>query len=151
MQNTLQNQIKTFSEMFTVKKRDNGNSFVIFTDNASDSLKNAVQKAHGDDLPSDWVFGTFADLLQSLSDYNINSLDDVDIYRDEIVDNYVDIYTANLTAWLASNINNLYYLTEALEQSDEKDGFKILALAQYIAIDDVFSHISQLLKDSQNN
>lgn len=51
-----------------------------------------------------------------------------------------DPYTSNLTEWLNSNNENVYYLTEALEQ-DIQDGFDLLAEAQRIAKDEVFEGI----------
>lgn len=53
---------------------------------------------------------------------------------------FSDDYTSNLTEWLNSYNENVYYLTEALEQ-DIKDGFDLLAEAQRIAKDEVFEGI----------
>jgi hypothetical protein len=67
---------------------------------------------------------------------NIQELkDNIDYCFDELRDDIIynieaDIYTANLTAWLASDIKNVYYLTEVLESMDIKDGSQLLSYAQ---------------------
>ena len=66
--------------------------------------------------------------------------------RSEIVDSLVDVYTSDLTEWLDSNNNNVYYLGEAQKELGiQEDGFKLLAMAQYMAIDEIFSEVIELL------
>lgn len=121
---------------------------VVFADNASEKLKDSVYKAHQDSLPRDWIFGTYADILQRLEEYEVKTLDDVEEVRSELVDSMVDIYTADLTAWLADSISNVEYLTQAMEEYGQpQDGFKLLALAQYMAIDEVFGYVYELLSE----
>lgn len=49
-----------------------------------------------------------------------------------------DVYTSNLTEWLNSKNSRVYYLTEALEEIELKDGFKLLAYAQTREIEEVY-------------
>ena len=42
-----------------------------------------------------------------------------------------DTYTGNLTAWLASDENRIYYLTQAMQENCTEDGFTLLSNAQY--------------------
>lgn len=121
-------------------------TITVFADNASKELRNSVYQAHQESLPSDWIFGTYADILQKLEDYTISDIDDVYEYRGEIVDSLVDVYTADLTKWLADSVYNVEYLTQALEEYDPKDGFQLLTMAQYLAIDEVFGYVCQLLE-----
>lgn len=143
---TLQEKIQSYSDMFESKTREEGESYIVLKSDRADELQESVYKAHGDRMPSDWIFGTYADMLVRLTEYTINSIDDVEEYRHEIVDNAVDIYTADLTAWLADDIRNVNYITDALESGVEmREGHQLLYTAQYLAIDEVYSEIINLL------
>jgi hypothetical protein len=142
---TLNELIAFYSNQFEGKTRYNGENYVIFKDDASDELKGAVQEAHGDRLPNDFIFGTFADLLQSLRNYTIDSIDYLDEIESEVITSYIDIYTHDLTKWLASDINNVYYITQVLEEQEIKDGFELLAAAQYQAIADVWQYVKDFI------
>lgn len=133
--------------MFTITERDNEN-VVVFKDTASQKLKNSVMEAHGDRLPSNWIFSKYLMLLLTLSDYDIPNMDAVNEFRGEIVDSCVDAYTSDLTEWLNDNNQNVFYLSEALDESrgDRFNGFDLLASAQYLAIDEIYSEIVKLLK-----
>lgn len=131
--------------MFKSGKRTDGQRYVYLDDKASEKLKDSVHQAHGDLLPDDWIYGTYADLMQKVSEYDLKTIDDLENVRYEIVDSCVDIYTADLTKWLASNINNVYYLGEASREYGSMDGFQLLAVAQYKAIDEVMNEVFSLL------
>jgi hypothetical protein len=57
-----------------------------------------------------------------------------------------DIYTNNLTQWLNSNNNRVYYLGEALGMGygERKDGFELLAGAQMIEKEEVYNIANQV-------
>jgi len=145
----MKTKIENYLKMFEIKEvernidasRREKKSIVVFADNASEDLKDSVRKAHGERLLSDWVFDKFHSILDAMLQYD----DDNEDMRFEIVDGLVDVYTCDLTEWLNSNNNNVYYLTEALEEYEEKDGFRALALAQYKAIDEIYSEVLNLL------
>ena len=140
-------KIEKYLSFFEYKKRGNDN-IVILADNAPPDLQDSISKAHGDRLPDDWIFDIYHSILDALMQYNINRLNDLDNNRAEIVDGLVDVYTANLTAWLNSSNYNVYFITEAQEEfGPETDGFKILQMAQYKAIDEIYGHIVDLLQE----
>lgn len=64
----------------------------------------------------------------------------------DTIDGKVDIYTANLTKWLNQSPSHVYYLTEVLEDSDIKDGFQLLGLAQYRAIEEIWREVMYLVE-----
>ena len=142
---TLANKIVKYSNFFITKKRDSGDFYTYLNTKAPSNLHDAVLAVAGSGYPTDWDFVTFSSLLERLTEYTINNMDDIDNYRNEIVDSLVDIYTSDLTGWLHENINNVYFLTQAIEEFDTKDGFKALALAQYLAIDEVMNYVIQAL------
>jgi hypothetical protein len=90
-----------------------------------DWQKEIIHKAHGDALPDDYIYEFINDALAVLSDCEEGNEEEA-IYEME-----PDCYTTNLTAWLHSSNNRVYYITEALEEfGDIKDGFQLLGIAQ---------------------
>ena len=138
---TIQEKIEKYSNYFEIGTRNDGSKYTFLKDNTPAKLAVAVREAHGDRFPDDFIYSTFSDLLQRLSEYTINNMDDIENYRHEIVDGYVDIYTHDLIKWLASDIANVYYITQAIEEFGATDGFQVLSTAQYIAIDEVMNYV----------
>ena len=144
----LKEKIEFYAGFFeSIKKEDN--NIIILKENAPEELKKSVFRAHGDRLCDDYVYDWYDSILSNLSDYDIEKIDDVENYRGEIVDGLVDPYTAGLTKWLNNSVYNTYYLTEALEEFAYKDGFKLLAIAQYKAIDEVYGYVIELLQNAE--
>lgn len=142
---TLKELIEYYSEQFINKKRGD-DDIVILKDNPAKELQEAVYKAHQDRLPDDWIYSTFSAILDTLQGYDITELDDLENYRGEIVDGLVDVYTSNLTDWLNSSVYNAYYLQQAVIEFDAKEN--ILSVAQYIAIDEIYSAVYNLLSSN---
>lgn len=123
-------------------------------------------------INSDKVFKLFSDSengLNPFDDYSYKWLNDfldsfIDSCRDEddinenienfendlysYIDSTTEIYTNDLTKWLNDNNNNVYYLTQVLEEGEGlKDGFQLLQLSQYRAIQEHFYYYLSCLKD----
>jgi hypothetical protein len=147
--NKINKQAEKYANMFEYKEINrNGEEakmITVFKSNATKELKDSVFAAHADRLPSDWIFDKYNSILDAIGQYDVKSSDDLEENRPEIVDGLVSVYTGELTEWLNSHNENVYYLTEALEEYDEKDGFKALMLAQYKAIDEIFGEVVNLL------
>lgn len=148
---TITDKAKMYSDMFVTDTRNDGQPFVKYTDDATQELKDSVRKAHGDRFPDDWIYSTYAGLLEKITDYSIDDIDGLEDVSHEIVDGYVDIYTSDLTKWLNEDNRNVYYLTQALEEFRPTDGFKLLEIAQYCAINDVMTEIIELLRGEYDN
>ena len=147
---TLAQEIEQLSGQLITKqiKRDGDSeekTITVFADDASEKLKDGVYKAHGELMPSDWIFEKYREILDDLTNYDINNIDDVEENRGEIVDGLVDVYTSDLTAWLNSNNYWVEYLGEAVSELGASDGFAILSGAQYKAIDEIYSEVINLL------
>jgi len=135
---------KYYKQFKNIKRGED--TITVFTDNASEKLRNSVYKAHGDRLPTDWIFDKYQSILSAITEYDNNSEDDLQENRWEIVDCLVDVYTSDLTSWLNDSNYNVYYIDEAIQEyGPTEDGFKLLQLAQYKAIDDIFSYVYDLL------
>lgn len=84
----------------------------------------------GDIFPDDYRYEWLEDSLQAVQDNECTE----DITLEP------DIYTYNLTTWLASHVTRVDYLTQAQNEFDEsEDGFKLLSLAQYLEKQEVLS------------
>lgn len=142
----MEKEIKKILSFFEIKTKDNGEKFVILKDNAPKKLKESIRAAHGDRFPDDFVFTTYLDLLERIQDFPIEDLESLENNRHEIVDGYVNVYTYNLTKWLHDDINNVYYLTQAIEELQPTDGFQLLASAQFLAIDAIMQEVVNYLE-----
>jgi hypothetical protein len=145
----LQTKIKKYINEFETKQRDDRTSYTYLKDRESEmgkKLDKALFKANGEGFPRDDTFTTFLNCLLRLQDFEIETMDDIENNRGEIVDGLVDMYTANLTKWLESDIKYVYYLTEAIQQFDPRDGVHLLSTAQYLYIDEIMQEVINLLE-----
>jgi hypothetical protein len=140
-------KIERYLNEFETKER-NEETIVVFKTNASQELTDSVHKAHGDRLPNDWIYDKYESILSTLSGYDINDIDDVEDNRHEIVDGLVDIYNSDLTSWLGSSYDNSYYVDEAKKEFGTSDEiYKDIAMGQYMAIDEIYSEVVNLLSE----
>lgn len=124
----------TFFKQIT---RNNGDT-VWITENAPEWVNNLCHKAHGEMLPDDWRYQFIHQALCALSESE--DWDDVELEA--------DIYTNELTAWLHSRADRVYWLTEALtEFGPINDGFQALQTAQYLEKREVL----EIVKEALNN
>jgi|SRR3990167_4698599 len=143
----LSKKIEKYLDGFEVKDR-NGDTIVVFKPNRPEELYESVHKAHKDMLPNDFIFDKYHSILSAMSGYDYETLDAFDEVRSEIVNGLVDVYTGDLTAWLNSNNSNVYYIEKAQKEFGIiEDGFRLLSTAQYIAIDEIYSEVLDLLSD----
>jgi len=136
--------IREMAEAFEERTRDDGTKFVALEKGSPQWMTDIIFKCHQDRMPDDDIYSRISDILDTFSDVDSGDYDD---YQDRISEIEPDMYTADLTGWLASNINNVYYLTQALEEFDQRDGFSALAMAQKLYIDEI---AYTLLNEIQN-
>jgi hypothetical protein len=118
------------------KTRDNGADFVCLKshDESFQWQIDLCREAHdsGERMPDDGIYKVIEEALNRFAEQDADSTEDA--YSDlvhEIADD-VDVYTSELTGWLHSHAGNVEYMTRVLEEwGDIKDGFKLLAMAQY--------------------
>lgn len=145
---TLAQTIQSFSNQFeTVKRGDD--EIITLKDDCSEELRESVREAHDGRLPNDWIYATYANLMQKLTDYEIETIDDVEEYRAEIVDGEVDFSNYSLYQWLADN--NQEYVNEAVSEfgieSKDFDITKLVQMGQYKHIDNIYTCIVNLLSE----
>lgn len=119
---------------------------VSLKDGAPESLLNSIMEAHGERMPSNWIWNTYYDLLSTLGDYTIKNEEELGEASDEAIDSCVDIYTSDLTKWLGEHSANVEYLTEAIGPDyGATDGFQALSIAQYLAVREIYEHVANYI------
>lgn len=112
-----------------------------------EALRASVREAHGERLPDDFIYSAYCELLEKIAEYDadkMKSADYLEQMRSEIVAGCCDVYTADILHWLASDVRNVYYLGEAMEEA-QNDGFELIQRAQYRAYDDVMGYVINFL------
>lgn len=130
--------LKHFSiiQRASVKDGQSSGDNVWVTDLKEQWLTDLCHEAHGDKLPDNWCYQFIHEALDAISE--------TDNYED--IDLEADIYTNDLTKWLHSRVDRVYYLTQALEELEPKDGFQALAYAQYLEKREVLDSVKQSLE-----
>ena len=137
---SVQKLAKFYETFFFTKKRDDGEEFWLVKDDAPEELKELIHEAHEDMFPDDYKYEFILEALSTLSEY-----EDPD---DAIEGIEADIYTSDLTDWLNSRNDRVYYLTEAQQQYQPEDGFQALSLAQYQEKSEVFWSVKNSLENT---
>ena len=96
-------------------------------------------------------------LFQVIDLLGYDDFDDFDELNEKInedliyewIDSETDIYTSDLTSWLADNNTNQYYLEEAIKEYPQADNH--IQLAQYKAIEEVYQNALNILIEDLKN
>lgn len=132
----LSKKLQQFSEAFERRQRDNGETFVCLADNKKDWMQNAVFAAHdaGNIGPNDSTY----EMIEKIIDHLANAEPkDADEAYDALREIESDIYTHDLLNWLSSSVYNVEYLETAVVEYGAVEGFNILSLAQYAALQEI--------------
>jgi hypothetical protein len=116
------------NHMKTGKRDSSGESYVYLEISAPEWMRDIAYKAHGNRVPDDYIWQYIQDALEIITEVDDDASEEE--VRDQFYEIEADIYTSSLTEWLGSNVSNVYYLTEVLEEMEIKDGFQLLAVAQ---------------------
>lgn len=154
--NTLKTEIRRLEQLFTFSKRENGETFFHAKNSCTDSDRDLIRSFHGMDiLPDDFRFETIVNLLDKLNEYDFENVDQLRDHAGdcEIVDSLVDVYTAHLTAWLASHNNRVEFCNEAVSEglADGSDIIKTMQCGQYLEIQMIMNNILNHLETVENN
>ena len=120
---------KELQAQMTTSERNDGTKYYHLKENHPKWMRDVVHGAHGDKLPDDTTYEFIDDALDIICDLDDEATED-DIREAIFERTEADVYTSNLTAWLHARNDHVYYLTEALEKMEIKDGFQALMAAQ---------------------
>lgn len=143
---TIQALAEYASSQFKTDKRDNGDEFVFLKDGAPKWLHDMVRAAHGSDYgPDDYRYEFAEAAVRMFAEYEGEDIDEA-IYEIE-----PDIYTGQLTHWLASNINRIAYCDEATEEYGPADISTTLMRGQLAERQEVATIVLAWLRDLIEN
>lgn len=95
-----------------------------------------------DDYQLKWFDEAIDEMLNGVNlDYF--SYKDIENYEFEYL--VADCYTSELTEWLNSRNERVYYITEVLEEFEIKDGFNLLQEAQLREMSEVYENAKYIL------
>lgn len=151
---TLKRHLNRFSQCFHEQERENGEKFTSFVletitgENKKlkpyqEALSDAIYKQNS--ITTNFDYERSREFIEELIDADFDDLDELKEKAPEMLfewaDNNVDIYTKDLTEWLNQNIENVYFLSEAMELVNDCNGFNALTMAQYCAIRNIYSNV----------
>ena len=145
---SIKDEAAKYLDLFEEKKKDDKTymvfkSEVIMQDNEYyEKISEIMRKI---ECSQDFVYEQTCRCLEWLVDEAPEDSDEIEDILLEVIDGEVDVYTSGLTEWLNQSNYHVYYLTDALE-SGIKDGFQLLSLAQYHAIEEVWRGIIDLVR-----
>lgn len=134
---------------FTTTQRGD-ETISIFKDDMRDepiaiAIREAMRSVDGD---MDYIFSTAVSILDSLADFT-DSIHDIDDIIHEIADSLVDIYTTNLTAWLAMNLSHLNFVNDALGEFGSNLTIEnAISVGQYNQIRELATALVAVLEDN---
>ncbi len=120
---------------FTTGHRGNGETFTHLTSDAPRWLSDAVMKAHDDEGPNDWRYDMCLGIAEAIA--MCDEVNEETVYELNL-GSLVDVYTSELTGWLAAHVNRLSLVDEVRESwgyADSVSTFNILQGAQLYAIE----------------
>lgn len=123
---------------FEHKKRDNGQEFWSIKDGAPDWIQPMAHAAHGDMMPDDWKYEFIVEMLRAID--GASDLEDITVAA--------DIYTTELTRWLASHLDRVAYCDDAIDEFGEmKDTVTLLQHGQYREKQEVLGRLKEYLEE----
>jgi hypothetical protein len=144
---SIQKLAEQLSAAFETKKRNDGQEFVSLKDGSPEWMTQVIRSAHGDKLPDDTTYAFIEKAADALAE-----MDESAEPSDVIAELEPDSYTADLTAWLNTRPDHVYFLTEVLEEGTGiTDGFQLLAAAQQKQIHEVGYALVSALEEAAEN
>jgi len=134
---TVQDAARMMVEAFTIDARDNGEKYYHLQDGSPEWMTEVCHKAHGDMFPDDWRYEFISDAVDMLAE------SDIDDCQAE-----ADIYTAQLTAWLASRTDRFAYCDDFASElgGDDGDTLSRISGGQWMERDEVLHIVAQALE-----
>ena len=133
--------------MFDTRKRDNGETFVCFTDDAPEWLRDVVRDLHSNSFPSDWIYCAAKAAVEQIESEGYDSDN-----AHEWADGMVDIYTRDLYQFAADNCLTGWYGDAESEADDlgheNQEPHERIALVQYCAYARIFNAIGEAIEEN---
>lgn len=139
--------ISELAGLFETRKRDDGSEFVCLKDSAPEWASDFVREAHGTEmLPDDYRYRWIAEALSLLAESLPADVEVEDADVDDLATEFgndVSVYTADLLAWLSSNLSRIAYCDEAISEglTEANDLTAIIMVGQAAERQEVFQSV----------
>jgi hypothetical protein len=145
-ESNLQKLAKELGDAFVQDKRNDGTMFYHLKDGSPQWMTDAIHKAHDELMPDDWIYEQCYHLADSIAQSDPDKWDD---YISEWADSLVDVYNADRTKWLASNLYYGAYVDEAVEELGHSDQgiFGDIGIGQYRMTEQIAYALIQGIRD----
>lgn len=145
---TIKTLASALYDAFETATRDNGQTFHKLKADAPEWMTDAVHAAHGDMMPDDWRYQAIRAAALDMAD--LSDDDDPDDLAHERCDGLTDIYTADLTAWLASATARREYCDDAVSEGlivADDDIIKRLQVGQFCERLEIWNQLLSFFRD----
>lgn len=139
---TVEDAARAMDAAFTTDTRNDGATYWKLRDGSPAWMTDVVRAGHGPDFfPDDWRYEFIQNAVNLLAECS----GDEDAARDSIES---DIYTSDLTRWIASNLLRFGYCDEAMaEYGPVDDTIRLLQMGQHMEREEVFTAVYNALVD----
>lgn len=128
------------------KKFDNGIERVTIKSNCKNHqelLDLTFKVSEQTNLSMDSTYSFTLQALNIISDSMATTENELNKAIDNIE---ADIFTSDLMEWLQESVYHVHYLTQAIDELNTRDGFKLLRMAQQLAKEEVYNIILKELR-----
>lgn len=135
---------------FETRTSHQGEKFTTLKDDAPEWLRDAVREAHDNEFPNDWRYEMCLGIAEAIA--MCDEINEDTVY-DLNLDSLVDVYTSDLTRWLADDVNRLSLVDEVRESwgyDDSVSTFNILQGAQLYAMEGMARIIVAAMLESED-
>jgi len=129
-------------DQFEIRKRNDGTQYVCLKDGYASWMQDVCREAHDNMMPDDYRYSFIVDACQAIVDVT-----DPDCVGDSYE---TPVYTSQVTSWLSSRCDRVDYLSQALGETDIKDGSQLLNYAYELEFRDVLALVQQSLEKIVN-
>lgn len=120
---------------------------VTLKDDAPETVRDAVYSAHGDELPNDFVYERFYEMLVNVEEQRAYGVEWDDIYVGQIAEDAQNIYTSGLLQWLAEMpAHRMAWCDEVLSESSPTDTVDLLMEGQWRHLSYIAEHVIELVR-----
>lgn len=147
-----------FAGAFETAKRTDGASYVRKRDDRAPWITfeviHAIHESVDDRGPNDWIYASIASVADTLNGYDTSSADKARDRVGEIADSLVDVYNADLTAWLSDHLGNAALCDEAVSDglaSSDASLFDRIGVGQYVALERIANAVIDACETEAND
>ena len=149
MKKTIVTQAQKLNKHLKLKTRRDGTKFYALDGYGMKTawMTDVIHIAHGDSFPDDTIY----EFIHKIAGHIAELAVDVDLYDaiDSVLDIEADVYTNQLTAWLAANLNHVQYIDEVFEEYGKPNSaFDMLQLAQMRQIREIGNALVDAIHDT---